>query len=254
MIGARHVHEGTLDAYFNSFCAHFGSPEKRFEAATTLLPGSTRATNWGGHFTRTVLAAQWGDTRPQAKETAKTLYSLPVTLAHYAGQRVVQLTHPEIYEEQDNPTTLKGIQRAKHDGTKLQGGFELAVGAITPGAEARYAFKKTPSWKVPLDASLRSRFLDFAVSFPVSLQSRLDVDPTGDLMRHELVTPMDKEFVAYAGTVCLDYDEGLYRHTRKTAVGDLAFGSDRAYGVVYDTLKAFGDYSEFDALKEELAS
>jgi hypothetical protein len=237
MIGNKLARQNHVDNFFTSFRGRFLNPHDRLAAARTLLPDVQEKIDWM-YATRTVLAAQWADELPEARATARLLYSLSPTLERYMGESVVRLTGA-------SPQDIKAMSRGAAPPSY---GLSLDLGAIDEKTEIEYAFRRTPHQNIPEGVQPEAKFLDFQVSLNVRTGPTLELSPEGNL---EAGAPVGErtDFIAYAGSVCLEMNRTLYHQTKRTEVGNLAFGNARAFGLVYETLKGVGG-EQFDTFQE----
>jgi hypothetical protein len=239
MNGAKHLHAASEESYYYSFRTNYFEAETRRLNAITLIPGNpAREQDWQ-YPTRTVLAAQWNDSIKQGLETARVLYSLEPTLNHYLGQSVLKLTGistPEV--------------KALREGNELPPfGCSIDIGVINQGTRPEYGFRKTPKRCLPTDVNPNGAFLDFQVSLPVTAGPSIEVSGDGKIEIHESFRDTT-DFTAYSGRVSLESDQTLYARTRQTEVGNLVFGNNRSFGIVYELLKATGG-PQFEAFQEQ---
>lgn len=237
MTGAIKQRQNFTESFYTGFRGRYPTPEKRREAAKTLIPGTFSIENWSEYYTRTVLAAQWGDSLAESFKTAEILYSLEPTLVQNMGQSVLKLSGITFSE-------LRGV---KTGGKLPPYGFSIDVGAISNDTSPEYAFRRTPQNRMPSSAPENSTFLDFQVSLPVIAGGSIEVYSDGSLELNPSYVPT-KDFVAYSGTVSLEDNTELYRKTRQTEVGNLVFGNRRSFGIVYELMRSVGG-EHFNALR-----
>lgn len=237
MIGAVKQSSNYVESFFAGFRGRYPTPEKRRLAAKTLIPGTFSIENWSEYYTRTVLAAQWGDSVSESYKTAEVLYSLDPTLVKYIGQSILKLTG----------ISYSDLRNLRNGNNLPPYGFSIDIGAIDEKTSPEYGFRQTPRNRIPSNAPVDSTFLDFQVSLPVMSGGSIEVYSDGSLEVNSSFVAR-KDFVAYSGSVSLEDNEEIYRTTRQTEVGALVFGNKRSFGVVYELMRSIGG-EHFDALR-----
>lgn len=242
MIGNIKPHPETIDSYYTSFISKFPDPTRRRLAALSLLPGKSPVEGFAEYPTRTILAAQWADSRPAHRATAELLYSLSPTLLHMTGQTILRMTG---ITYQDILLSRKGTELPRY-------GWSIDIGHIQKSNSLEYGFRPTPTRSRPSDLRPGSNLLDFQVSIPVKSVGSLDTF-TGQTP--EISTPIKEtaDFPAYSGTVSLEQSGELYSRVRDVRTSELIFGNGRSFGVVYAVMKA-SDGELFEAFKDQMSS